>query len=227
MARKLLTLLLLLAYVGLTLAYSWGLKHIVVLDAMLLASGFIIRVAAGSYAAGFPPSEWLLICTGLFVHATFSALGLSLILARSANAFGVAKLAGAGYLAWLGVQSLRRATRPDPADPAAAAVSDPRSPDAARAWREGFLTNVLNPKVAVFYLAFLPQFVGPGDRLLPTFLLLAAIHAALGLVWLSLLASLLEQARGWLARPAARRVLEGVSGAVLVGFGARLALARR
>jgi len=167
------------------------------------------------------------ICTGLFVHATFSALGLSLILARSANAFGVAKLAGAGYLAWLGVQSLRRATRPDPADPAAAAVSDPRSPDAARAWREGFLTNVLNPKVAVFYLAFLPQFVGPGDRLLPTFLLLAAIHAALGLVWLSLLASLLEQARGWLARPAARRVLEGVSGAVLVGFGARLALARR
>lgn len=167
------------------------------------------------------------ICSGLFVHATLSALGLSLVLARSAAAFGVAKLVGAGYLAWLGVQSLRRAARSNSAHPASAATPDPRSPDAARSWREGFLTNVLNPKVAVFYLAFLPQFVRPGEPLLPTFLLLAAIHAALGLVWLSLIASLLEQVRGWLTRPAARRALEGVSGAVLVGFGARLALARR
>jgi len=85
---------------------------------------------------------------------------------------------------------------------------------------------VLNPKVAVFYLAFLPQFVGPRDPLLPTFLALAAIHATLGLVWLSLLASLLERARGWFERPAVRRALEGVSGAVLVGLGARLGLAR-
>jgi RhtB (resistance to homoserine/threonine) family protein len=167
------------------------------------------------------------ICSGLFVHATFSALGLSLVLARSAAAFGIAKLVGAGYLTWLGVQSLRRAARSNAAHPVAAGTPGARSPDAGRSWREGFLTNVLNPKVAVFYLAFLPQFVGPGDRLLPTFLLLAAIHAALGIVWLSLIASLLEGVRGWLARPAARRAFEGVSGAVLVGFGARLALARR
>jgi threonine/homoserine/homoserine lactone efflux protein len=79
----------------------------------------------------------------------------------------------------------------------------------------------------VFYLAFLPQFVGPSDPVLPTFLALAAIHAALGLVWLSLLASLLERARDWFGRPGVRRALDGVSGAVLVALGARLALARR
>jgi RhtB (resistance to homoserine/threonine) family protein len=165
------------------------------------------------------------ICSGLFVHATVSALGLSLLLARSAEAFTVVKLAGAVYLAWLGAQALRGAARR--AAPQAVLPGEGRAADRARSWREGFLTNVLNPKVAVFYLAFLPQFVGPGDSVLPTFLALAAIHAALGLVWLSLLASLLERARGWFGRPAVRRALDGVSGAVLVALGARLALARR
>ncbi len=165
------------------------------------------------------------ICSGLFVHATLSALGLSLLLARSAEAFTVVKLAGAVYLAWLGAQALRGAARR--AAPQAVLAGEGRAADRARSWREGFLTNVLNPKVAAFYLAFLPQFVGPGDAVLPTFLGLAAIHAALGLVWLSLLASLLERARGWFGRPAVRRALDGVSGAVLVALGARLALARR
>lgn len=167
------------------------------------------------------------ICSGLFVHATLSALGLSVILARSAEAFTIVRLAGAGYLAWLGVQSLRRAAGRAPTDASWPGSGDMRARDQGRSWREGFLTNVLNPKVAVFYLAFLPQFVGPGDPLLPTFLLLAAIHAALGLVWLSGLAALLEGARGWFTRAAVRRALEGVSGTVLVGLGARLALARR
>lgn len=167
------------------------------------------------------------ICSGLFVHATLSALGLSVILARSAEAFTIVKLAGAGYLAWLGAQSLRRAARRAPPDASWSGADDARALEPARSWREGFLTNVLNPKVAVFYLAFLPQFVGPGDPLLPTFLLLAAIHAALGLVWLSGLAALLEGARGWFTRAAVRRALEGVSGTVLVGLGARLALAWR
>src|SRR5713101_5269692 len=113
------------------------------------------------------------ICSGLFVHATLSALGLSVILARSAKAFTIVKLAGAVYLAWLGAQSLRRAARRAPPDASGSGAGgeDARALAPARSWREGFLTNVLNPKVAVFYLAFLPQFVAPGDPLLPTFLL--------------------------------------------------------
>src|SRR5207245_2803085 len=88
------------------------------------------------------------ICSGLFVHATLSALGLSVILARSAEAFTIVKLAGAVYLAWLGVQSLRRPAGRAPPDPSWPGAGDGRPPDQARSWREGFLTNVLNPKVA-------------------------------------------------------------------------------
>jgi RhtB (resistance to homoserine/threonine) family protein len=161
------------------------------------------------------------ICSGLFVHATLSALGLSVILATSATAFAVVKLAGAAYLVWLGVQSLRTplAAEPSPTAPGAAS--------GARSWRDGFLTNVLNPKVAVFYLAFLPQFVAPGDPVLTTFVLLAAVHAALGLVWLGCLTVALDGARGWIGRPTVRQTLERVSGTVLIALGVRLALARR
>jgi RhtB (resistance to homoserine/threonine) family protein len=189
-------------------------------DTMLVVRNVIARGRRDGFAttAG--------ICSGLFVHATCSALGLSLILARSAAAFGIVKLAGAAYLAWLGVQSLRRAAGVL-SGPVVAGDPAPRASAPRRSLREGFFTNLLNPKVAVFYLAFLPQFVVPGDSVLLTFLLLAAIHAGLGVVWLGTLAALLEGARAWFTRPGVRRALEGISGAVLMGLGVRLALERR
>jgi RhtB (resistance to homoserine/threonine) family protein len=164
------------------------------------------------------------ISAGLLVHATLSALGLSLILVRSAAAFDVVKLAGAAYLVWLGAQSLRTALRP--AEPAAA-VPEGFAAGRARPLREGLLTNLLNPKVAVFYLAFLPQFIGPGDPVLATSLMLAAIHIAMGLVWLSIVSAAVDRAQRFVTRGAARRWLHGACGVVLVGLGLRLALARR
>jgi threonine/homoserine/homoserine lactone efflux protein len=98
---------------------------------------------------------------------------------------------------------------------------------ARRAFVEGFLTNVLNPKVAVFYLAFLPQFVGPAAPVLARSHLLAAIHCALSLAWLSLVTVFVVRLRPALERPAARRILEAVSGTVFVAFGLHLALGRR
>jgi threonine/homoserine/homoserine lactone efflux protein len=95
------------------------------------------------------------ICAGLPVHATASALGLSLILATSSEAFTVVKFVGAGYLAYLGIRTIRDSLRPA-ADPAVTA-GPARSRRAAFA--QGFLSNVLNPKVALFYLTFLPQFI--------------------------------------------------------------------
>ena len=161
------------------------------------------------------------ISAGLVVHATLSALGLSLILVRSAAAFDIVKLVGAGYLVWLGSQSLRAALQGKA--PAAAGTAPPdRLP-----FREGLLTNVLNPKVAVFYLAFLPQFIAPGDPVFLRSFLLAAIHMALGLVWLSTVAAAVTVAQRFVTSPGARRWIDGVCGAFLVGFGLRLALARR
>jgi len=160
------------------------------------------------------------ITAGLPVHATASALGLSLVLATSAEAFTVVKIAGAAYLAYLGIRTLRDSFRRDVPDPAR-----PRRTRAVGAFAQGFLTNLLNPKVALFYLTFLPQFIVPGDNVLAKSLVLAGIHAGLGLVWLPLYALAIDRL-GALVR-GARRWLERISGGALIGLGVRLAFERR
>ncbi len=92
---------------------------------------------------------------------------------------------------------------------------------------EGFLNNVLNPKVAVFYLAFLPQFISPDDPVVAKSMLLAGIHFVLGIVWLIFLSSFVDRARRFIIESSVRKWLEGVCGAVLIGLGARLALEDR
>ena len=169
------------------------------------------------------------ICSGLFFHATLSALGLSLILVRSAAVFEIVKLIGACYLIFLGGQSLWRALHHGPGK-----ISDPRENSVAKQKKkgshsiiEGLLTNVLNPKVAIFYLAFLPQIISPGDSVLAKSVLLAGIHFTLGIAWLSLVTVFLGRMRIFLTRPRVQRVIEATTGAVLIAFGARLALERR
>lgn len=165
------------------------------------------------------------ISSGLYFHALLSALGVSAVLAHSAHAFLVLKVAGATYLAWLGFQSLRagiaRVPPAPPGDVAAARVPPLRS------FREGLLTNLLNPKVIVFYLALLPQFMRPGDPVLAKSLLLAAIHCALGILWLGFVAWAVDRSRRFFLKPALRRFLDALCGTVLVALGLRLALAQR
>jgi RhtB (resistance to homoserine/threonine) family protein len=167
------------------------------------------------------------VCSGLFFHATLSALGLSLILVRSAAAFEVVKLVGACYLIYLGGQSLWQAFRSGARElsPDGGAVA--KKKEWWQSFLEGLLTNVLNPKVAIFYLAFLPQFISPGDPVLAKSLLLAGIHAMLGVVWLSLVTMFLGRVRALLARPRVQRTIEAAAGAVLIAFGVRLAMERR
>ena len=160
------------------------------------------------------------ICSGLLVHATASALGLSVILATSAEAFTIVKLAGAAYLAYLGVQAIRGSLRPDPGD-----APTPRR--GANPVLQGFLSNVLNPKVAVFYLTFLPQFMSPGDNVLSRSLACAVAHAVMGIAWLSAYAYVLTRIGAVLGRAGVRRWLERATGGVLIALGARLALERR
>jgi RhtB (resistance to homoserine/threonine) family protein len=167
------------------------------------------------------------ICAGLFVHATLSAFGVSMLLMQSAAAFQLIKLMGAGYLVWLGVQSWRNAVRRPP--PALCMEEYVRTRRVAprQCLLEGFLSNVLNPKTAVFYLAFLPQFIGPTDPVLMKSLLLASIHYVEAILWFVLLTSMLGHLRQFFLRSTVRRCLEGLCGTMLVGFGARLALARQ
>jgi threonine/homoserine/homoserine lactone efflux protein len=161
------------------------------------------------------------ICSGLLVHASASALGLSVILATSAEAFTVVKLAGAIYLGYLGVQSLRdsfRSTSP--------LAESPRV-TGRRSFVMGWLNNVLNPKVAVFYLTFLPQFIDPSGNVLAQSLAFAFAHGVMGMAWLSAYAWVLARMSAFFARRGVRAWLERTTGVVLIALGARLAFERR
>ena len=168
------------------------------------------------------------ICSGLFIHATLSALGLSLVLVRSATAFEIVKWLGAAYLLFLGVQSIWQAfRRPSETEYISnhSLMLPPR-----QGWRslaEGLLSNVLNPKVAIFYLAFLPQFISPGDAVLAKSVLLATIHFVLSIAWFSAITVFVGRVRRWITRPQIQRRLQACTGALLIVFGMRLALERR
>ncbi|HEY7041699.1 MAG TPA: LysE family translocator [Methylomirabilota bacterium] len=167
------------------------------------------------------------IAGGCLVHATLSAVGVSLILVQSAEAFAALKLCGAAYLIVLGLQSVRRWLRPDGGPPAAVEGGRTAAPRRLRSFLEGLLANVLNPKVGIFYLAFLPQFIGPGDPVLVRSLLLGTLHIGIGVIWLSILSFGVGRIRPFVERRIWRARLEGLSGAVLIGLGVRLAAERR
>jgi threonine/homoserine/homoserine lactone efflux protein len=161
------------------------------------------------------------ISAGCLAWAFASAVGVAAVLAASRTAYDALRLVGSAYLVWLGVQSLLAARRGAPEAPAA--VEQRRSSP----FRQGLLTNLFNPKIAVFYSTFLPQFIAPGDPALVLSLALAGVHIALGIAWLSLYAWLLDRAVAAFKGSRLRRTLDAVTGTVLVGLGLRLAAERR
>jgi threonine/homoserine/homoserine lactone efflux protein len=162
------------------------------------------------------------ISAGCLAWAFASALGVAAVLAASQTAYDALRLVGAAYLVWLGAQSLLAARRGDYRAPAESTAPRRSSP-----FRQGLLTNLFNPKIAVFYSTFLPQFIGPGDPALPISMLLAGVHIALGIVWLSLYAWLLARAVEAFKGSRLRRALDALTGTVLVALGLRLAAERR
>ena len=178
---------------------------------------------------------------GVFVHVGAAALGLSALLATSAMAFTVVKIVGAAYLVWIGLGLLRQrraaAVKPAVVDAAvagdAASASDaavaPRAIPYRQIFRQGFLTNVLNPKVALFFLAFVPQFIAPDAASKPlAFLLLGVIFDFNGMLWCLALALFTAFASHRLNVGAAvARWLNRAIGAMFVALGVRLALATR
>jgi threonine/homoserine/homoserine lactone efflux protein len=206
------------------------------------------------------------ICLGCLMHAIASSAGLSAILSRSAEAFQIVKLIGAGYLIFLGVRTLaeveqassrqrrlssRRGLAVEPKDmPARKRALPPERPlhtlqpmsmqstdqhcggsslhfYAAHPFSEGLLTNILNPKVALFYLTFLPQFIAPGEPVLKKSILLASVHITMGLAWLTAYAAFVDRLGRVLSRSRVKRRMEALTGAVLIALGLRLAVAER
>lgn len=167
------------------------------------------------------------ICCGLFVHATLSALGISIILMKTAWAFTLLKYAGAGYLIWLGVGSMRQAMS-KPQLPTPAGLNTAKTPfHVSRSLREGFLSNVLNPKTILFYMAFLPQFIDPARPPLQQSLYIAFLHFCIGMVYQCSLAAMVTKAKRLLKGGTAGRVLNGLCGTCLMYIGFRLAVAKQ
>jgi RhtB (resistance to homoserine/threonine) family protein len=162
------------------------------------------------------------VCTGAFVHVVAAALGLSALLATSALAFNVVKYLGAAYLIYLGIKAFRSAgTTFEANDVAKPAVS------AWSAFRQGVLVDVLNPKVAVFFMAFLPQFVRPeSGNITMQLLLLGTLIIAVAIVVESVFVLAAARTTGFFrTHPRASVWLDRMLGSVLIGLGVRLALA--
>lgn len=173
---------------------------------------------AGSAAA-------LGIGAGTCVHVLAAALGLSALLAASIWAFTVIKWVGAAYLVWIGLQMLLSRSQAGPATPAVLTAALPYR----KIFAQGFLTNVLNPKVALFFLAFVPQFIAPeAPHKALAFILLGAIFNFNGMLWCHFLAvsTALASRRLRLGAGPARWLNRGI-GALFLSFGVKLALSER
>lgn len=203
---------------------------------LVLTPGANIMLVIRSTLSGGPragTAAALGIGLGHFVHASASALGLSLLLRTSDTAFVVMKVGGAVYLGYLGARSFMSAWRGrgrafDAVESEEAEVRGVVAPPGSRRFLlDGLLCNALNPKVALFYLALLPQFIAPGEPVLIRSLLLAGVHGCISVTWQTVLSLALGTIRPLLARPAVYRTLETLTGSLLVGFGVRLAFATR
>lgn len=162
------------------------------------------------------------ICNGLFVHAAISVGGLSILLLHSAETFHIIKLIGAAYLCWMGISSFRQMRKGKAAADNLTASHGQVS--TFRSLREGFLSNVLNPKPVVFYMAFLPQFIDPAENTFLQASTLVGIHFTIAMVWQCLLAAMVNKAKNFLSSPRVSSVMDGIMGTVLIGFGLKLAL---
>jgi RhtB (resistance to homoserine/threonine) family protein len=160
------------------------------------------------------------VSVGLTIWTVAAALGIAALLRASEIGFDILKFAGAIYLTWVGIQMLRSRG-------AVAAVPGARTGSGKKAFRQGLLSDLGNPKIAVFFTSLLPQFVhGTGSAFTPL-LFLGVVFAVLTLLWLAVYALAVGHASGWLRRPGVRKALDRITGVVLIGFGVRLALEHR
>lgn len=156
-----------------------------------------------------------------YVHGALSILGISLVLVQSAQAFFIVKMLGAAYLCWIGVKALRDAWKGTSSTKDVKPARKERT--LVRAFIEGFLTNALNPKVSMFYMAAFPQFISQSQGAIGASFVLVFVHSMLNLVWFGAMVLLFSRLSGAARSDTFQRWLKGVTGAVFIGFGAKLA----
>lgn len=179
-------------------------------------------VPASGMAAGFANIAGFF--TAFYIHGTLSILGISIILMKSATVFMIVKYLGAAYLCWIGMKSLIAAFKGTPTPTAVTPVRRPQT--LTRAYVEGLLTNGLNPKVSMFYVAMFPQFIPLNTHPAASAFLLVFIHSMINVGWFAAMVLLFSRLATVARSGQFQRWLKGVTGVVFIGFGAKLATYR-
>jgi RhtB (resistance to homoserine/threonine) family protein len=165
------------------------------------------------------------VSTGLLVWTIAAAVGIASLLRASETAFTILKIAGALYLIWLGIGALRDARH---AGAVEGSATDSRpAMGALGGFRQGFLSDLANPKIGIFFTSLLPQFVDPGQPVLFPFLTLGAVFVLMTVVWLAAYTLVASRAAETLQRPRVRAALDRITGVALIAIGLRLATERR
>ena len=167
------------------------------------------------------------VASGQFIWTVATSAGLAALLVASEPLFTALKLAGAAYLIFLGAQALYAALRPRRGDAKGNRFGSAHRLGRITAYRQGALSNLGNPKMAVFFSSLLPQFIARGHASFATLLMLGLLFNAMTLTWLTGYALVVARVGDVLRRDRVRRSMEGVTGLVLVGLGLRLATERR
>ncbi|HEY9330669.1 MAG TPA: LysE family translocator [Streptomyces sp.] len=198
-----------------------------VVGLLTLTPGLDTALILRTSALGRRRSAWgvvLGIQTGTLVWGAFTSLGVTALLTASHLAYTALRWIGAAYLVWMGFRMLRDTFRGLPTADADDSVPAAGADSVSGGWRQGTLTNLLNPKMGAFYVAVLPQFIPAGTGHFTMGLLLTTVHVVTGLLWSAVLIGFARVVRGWLRKPRARRVLDRITGTVIGVFGIRLAL---
>jgi threonine/homoserine/homoserine lactone efflux protein len=161
------------------------------------------------------------IAVALVVWVTASAVGVAAVLKASTTLFYALKLIGGLYLAYLGIRAWL-ASREKPGD----LLADAKAAPAGSIFRQGLISAGTNPKLGVFFVTFLPQFVDPHQQLLPQLLLLGSVFALIGWTWMNVYGLLISRIRDFITAPRVRQWMDRLTGTVLIGLGVRLAFER-
>ncbi|MEV8517339.1 LysE family translocator [Dactylosporangium sp. NPDC051484] len=209
-----------------TLGNLWA--FVVVVGLLTMTPGMDTALILRTAAVGAPRRAWGVVIgiqSGTLTWGVLTSAGVTALLTASHLAYEALRWAGACYLIWMGLSMLwaarhRRSNQSiQPIDESPAAGND-----FVPGWRRGTLTNLLNPKMGAFYVAFLPQFIPSGASAFAFGVLLTCVHILLGTAWSAVLVLLAHRLRTVLQRPAARRLLDRITGTVITGFGIRLAI---
>jgi RhtB (resistance to homoserine/threonine) family protein len=208
------------------LSHYWA--FVVTSMLLILTPGIDTALVTRNMVSSDTKGGWFTACgiaSGILVHTLAAGLGLSAILMASSNLFEVVKIIGAVYLIFLGIQSLR--SRQIKQELQGNLPDSPTHQSPLRLYRQGILTNVLNPKVALFFLTFLPQFTDTNTDFFYQVLFLGLTYSGLTLGWFACYILLVNRIRQWLMRPKVQQYIEKITGLVLIGFGIRLAVETR